>query len=432
MLRARGPSLVVLAVAAFAAAAGSSAVATAPPDSAPPPEIRAGAAGSTAAAPESAGPSERDAAAALERDRAADERELRALREEIERARERARDLRGREAGILQNLDSIDREISLQDRLLRGLYRKRGRIEEELEAAREEYDAASAELERREGLLRRRLRSMYTLGKYHEYEVLLGSTSFVDLVRRFDFLLSLAMRDRELTALHARQKEEVARRARGLEMVAEEIAAVEEEAEMERERLLDRRDARERILAEVRTERRAHETALAELEESSSRLRSLIGSLEDERAVESARGAAPVPEGSLSGRAGRLSWPADGPVVARFGRHVHPKFGTETINNGIDIGAPEGADIRCVADGRVDFVSSLPGYGNCVIVNHGDGFYTLYAHASEVLVEQGALVEEGRVIARVGSTGSLSGSLLHFEIREGRKPVDPLEWLRGR
>ncbi len=373
---------------------------------------------------------------ATPRDPAADERELRALREEIERAREKARDLRGRESGILKALDGIDHEVGLQDRLLRTLSRKREGIAQDIEDARADYEIASAELGRRDGLLRQRLRSMYELGKYHEYEVLLGSTSFVDLVRRYDFLLKVAMRDRELLDRHVLQREEVERRADGLRRAAEEIADVEDETEREKRRLLARRGERARILSEVRTERRSRETALAELEESSARLQSLLGNLEEERAVSKAKGGArndsALAGAGLSSRVGQLAWPAEGPLVGRFGRQINPEFGTETFNNGIDIGAPGGAEIRSVASGRVDYVSTLPGYGNCVIVNHGDGLYTLYAHASEVLVEQGDRVEEGQVIARVGSTGSLAGDLLHFEVREGRKPVDPMRWLRRR
>jgi murein DD-endopeptidase MepM/ murein hydrolase activator NlpD len=365
-------------------------------------------------------------------DRGAEERELRRIRGEIERLREEGEDLRGRETGILRALDAFDREISLQNQLLSGLSRKRERVLGDLDVAQQDLDRASTELARREGLFRGRLRTMYKLGKYHEYEVLLGSISFVDLVRRFDFLVLTALRDRELVDHLLKQRDEVTRRERRLRLLAEEMARVEEEAEREKERLVARRGERERLLYELRSQRALQEEALAELEESSARLQSLLASLEDERMISRARGDTALEGASFAGREGSLHWPADGRIVGWFGRRTHPEFGTETVNNGIDIRAEAGQPIQAVARGRVDYVSTLPGYGNCVIVNHGDGFYTLYAHASEILVEHGALVEEGQVIARVGSTGSLSGNLLHFEIREGRRPIDPLSWLRRR
>ena len=99
-----------------------------------------------------------------------------------------------------------------------------------------------------------------------------------------------------------------------------------------------------------------------------------------------------------------------GTVVGRFGPEVHPKWGTTTMNNGIDIQAAMGTPVHAVAKGRVEYTSEdYAGYGQIVILNHGDGYYTLYAHLSEILVEIGASVESGQIIGRVGDTGSLKG-----------------------
>jgi len=365
---------------------------------------------------------------------AEEERELRKIREEIERMRERASDLEGREAGILNGLDEIEREIDLQDRLLRSLLKRRERVLGVLHESRAELDWANSELSRRQQVFLDRLRTTYKLGKYHEYEILLGSTSFVDLVRRYDFILSLAARDREMHRGVVRQKKEVEARAEELRRTAAEISQIEGEAEMERARLVDRREERTRVLAEIRSERRSREEAISELEASATQLQRLVTSFEEKREIEAAKGEAPpaAAAAGLAGRAGTLPWPSEGKVVGKFGRHVHPEFGTATFNNGIDIEADAGMPIHAVGSGAVDFVSTVPGYGNCIIVNHGDGFYTVYAHASEILVQQGDAVTEGQVIARVGSTGSLSGDRLHFEIRDRKKPVDPLAWLRRR
>ena len=89
-----------------------------------------------------------------------------------------------------------------------------------------------------------------------------------------------------------------------------------------------------------------------------------------------------------------------------------------------------GAPITAVAKGRVDYVNWLEGYGKCAIINHGGGFYTLYANASEILVSVGKDVAAGETIGRVGDTGSTIGTALHFEIRKGREALNPLEWFR--
>ena len=116
-------------------------------------------------------------------------------------------------------------------------------------------------------------------------------------------------------------------------------------------------------------------------------------------------------------------------MAARFGTHIHPKYGTRVRQQGIEITAAEGTAIRAVAPGRVVYVGWLEGYGKTVILDHGQGYFTLYAHASVTLVAQHAAVGAREEIARVGSTDSLRGSGLHFEIRKGPEALDPAAWL---
>jgi murein DD-endopeptidase MepM/ murein hydrolase activator NlpD len=116
-------------------------------------------------------------------------------------------------------------------------------------------------------------------------------------------------------------------------------------------------------------------------------------------------------------------------VIGTFGKSRHPTFGTVTFNNGIDIQAEPGAPIRAVAAGRVEFVDWIDGYGNCIIVNHGGAYYTLYAHASEIFVRPNQNVSANDVVAEVGDSGSLKGYACHFEIRKSKQALNPAEWL---
>ena len=120
-----------------------------------------------------------------------------------------------------------------------------------------------------------------------------------------------------------------------------------------------------------------------------------------------------------------------GGLVGRFGPERHPRWGTVTLNNGVDIETALGSPVNVVAKGRVDYTSEDFGtYGQIIIVNHGDGYYTLYGHLSEILVSVGQEVPSGQVIARSGESGSLKGPILHFEVRKGGTPLDPEAWLQ--
>jgi murein DD-endopeptidase MepM/ murein hydrolase activator NlpD len=120
-------------------------------------------------------------------------------------------------------------------------------------------------------------------------------------------------------------------------------------------------------------------------------------------------------------------WPVRGRVIAGFG----PKTNGQQ-NDGINLAVPEGTPIKAAEDGVVAYAGNeLKGYGNLVLIRHGNGFVSAYAHASEILAKRGDQIKRGQVIARSGQTGNVTSPQLHFEIRKGATPVDPMQFLTG-
>jgi septal ring factor EnvC (AmiA/AmiB activator) len=122
--------------------------------------------------------------------------------------------------------------------------------------------------------------------------------------------------------------------------------------------------------------------------------------------------------------------PVKGTIVSTFGPYRNEAFGVMNFQSGIDIQADRGEPIRSVYRGRVIFSSWFKGYGNMVIIDHGEHYYTLYAHAEELFKKKGDRVHADEVIATVGNSGPLGVSGLHFEVRHHGKPVDPMTWLK--
>jgi murein DD-endopeptidase MepM/ murein hydrolase activator NlpD len=142
---------------------------------------------------------------------------------------------------------------------------------------------------------------------------------------------------------------------------------------------------------------------------------------------------APVPvEGAAksaepAGGLPSFRWPVRGRIIAGFG----PKTNGQQ-NDGINLAVPEGTPIKAAEDGVVAYAGNeLKGYGNLVLIRHGNGYVTAYAHASEVVVKRGDQIKRGQVIARSGQTGNVTSPQLHFEIRKGATPVDPMQFLNG-
>ena len=142
----------------------------------------------------------------------------------------------------------------------------------------------------------------------------------------------------------------------------------------------------------------------------------------EEPAVES-----PVKAAEATGALPTFRWPARGKVVTAFGAKANGKS-----NDGINLAVPEGTPIKAADDGTVTYAGNeLKTYGNLVLIKHANGYVTAYAHASELLVKRGDTIKRGQVIAKSGQSGEVQSPQLHFEIRKGQSPVDPLQFLNG-
>ena len=173
----------------------------------------------------------------------------------------------------------------------------------------------------------------------------------------------------------------------------------------------------------------SHDRALMALQRAESRKESLLTALEQRRKLAESTMTA-IPGGALI--QGNLVWPVGGKVVGWFGRQKHPTFDTYVRNKGIEIETVEGEPIRAVSPGNVVYADWLKGYGLVVIVEHHKGFFSLYAHASKLVVKEGEAVEAGAVLGETGESGLTDKNILYFELRKGTEPVDPLKWLAKR
>lgn len=365
-----------------------------------------------------------------------------AKRAELERVQQQAREhraaasrLRGQEQKELVQLRRTERELNTTRKRLQGLQQRRGTLDRQLVVTRVNFDRSVASLAQQKAKLARRLRSLYKYGAGRELEFLLSTRSFAELLSRWDFLVMVAEQDRVLLENIEGQKETVEANQSRLERNLTEIQRTATKTTRENRRLAGLRQERELTVDAIKTQRQAFEAAAAELEKTARDIRNLLAQLERKRREESQRarseGRNPQPyTGNFAQGQGRLDWPVRGRIIGHYGTETHPKWGTVTMNNGIDIEAAIGTPVHAVARGRVDYVSEDFGtYGQMVILNHGDGYYTLYGHLSSIGVSVGQEVATGQVIAESGDTGSLKGPILHFEVRKGGTSLDPQSWL---
>ena len=377
------------------------------------------------AAPDSTAPD--NSASEIESQR----RELESLRQELEKRRQLSRTLKGRERNILGELRDTERNLQLTMRYLRALERRRRNVSSDLGETTSELGRTAVQLEADRRRLSWRLREIYKRGRSRDIEYILSARSFGDLVTRTYYLARVAREDHQQMQLTQARRVAVQDTKTRLESRKRELDRLAAETQRERQALAQLTAQRRNLLRQVRSDAKSNERAQTEIQRASKRIQGLIEQLERQRLARERGAPGEMPLFPDFGKnRGRLPWPVNGRVATGFGNVKNPRFGTTTFNSGIDIAAPFGTAISAVAAGRVEFVNWLEGFGKCAILTHGGGFYTLYAHASEISVTVGKDVTAGQAIGRVGDTGSTIGTALHFEIRRGKQALNPIEWLR--
>jgi len=364
------------------------------------------------------------------------EQSLQQTQTQLKEERAKAAEAKKRESSLLSELDAIELTLGKKRRELDALSRRILKAQGEIQRLEREIGRLEAQRAGQQEVLGRRLRAMYKLqAQGGALPFILAGEDPMARAVQLRHLTTLAAVDARLIREYRGTSESLAERKGRVEEQRQELALLRAKVDEERQ-AVDREAARRRgLLVKVQEERAYHERMVGELSEASKRLEALIRELQakQRRAAKlpPGKGAEPPAVGFGTLR-GSLPWPTDGRIVGGFGEQVHPRFGTRTFKRGIDIEAGDGAGIVAVYAGHVVYTGWFKGYGNLIILDHGNDYYTLYAHAAEIRVHEGDDVRQGQIIGTVGDTGSLAGPRLYFEVRYQGRPQDPAEWLRRR
>lgn len=251
------------------------------------------------------------------------------------------------------------------------------------------------------------------------WAVLLQSQNLNEFLERRSQLRRVYDSDREFLDQLKTMAMDLEQRHQKVEQQKNQIALLTQQLLAQKAQFEAQADSQQDLVQRLSHDRQALEAAEQQLEEDSGAIASLI-----RQRLAAASRSSVVVRGT-----GVFSLPCDGGITSNFGYRVHPILGRRRFHAGIDFGAPHGSTIRAADRGRVIFAGWYGGYGRSVIIDHGDGLTTLYAHSSQVYVSEGQTVERGQAIAAVGSTGLSTGPHLHFEVRANGEPVNPLNYL---
>ena len=355
---------------------------------------------------------------------------LEQLKDKIEEKRKRAEEAEKKRESVLQGIQSLDERLVRTRQEHQDISKKLKKKDREIEIITEQLRIVRGGIQERREAILARLRVQYMEGRGGYLKTLLASDSYGDVQRRMQYLSAVSQKDFELLGSF---RADVASMEQIERQRAEARAGMMIYKESTEKKLADIRGLQKEkkvYLTKITQEKESFSRAAEELERSAARVDSLLQELETRRRVLAMRPrtAPVVPRGTK----GALPWPADGQVVSFFGRQKHPTFNTYVQRKGIEIRTTEGSFIHSVMPGTVVYADWLKGYGLVIIVDHTNGFFSLYAHAAKILAKVGEQVSQGHPIGETGDTGMIGENTLYFELREGTEAVDPLQWLARR
>jgi septal ring factor EnvC (AmiA/AmiB activator) len=359
-----------------------------------------------AAVPDAGGPRER----------------LKALTAELRQEEVDVERLAGEEGSLLPALESSELQAGEAANRAFAAHQAEVELRGKTEEARARADDTAAKADAAVTALEPRLRAWQRLSRERRLRILLDSRSAQGVARREALLRDLLGRDLAELREALRVRDEARGERETFEKLHAEWQLQASEAAAEAAEAQARRDHHAALLSAVRNQRRLHERARVELAAAQAHLASVVANLPPDR----------MGSTDFARQRGKLPSPSNGAVEIGFGPILNPRFNTVTLQKGIDLRAPEGSAARAVWRGRVVFGGWFQGYGNLVVLDHGDAFYTLYAHLKAIRPELNAIVEQGDLVGSVGATGSLKGAYLYFELRHHGEALDPAPWFSAK
>jgi len=356
------------------------------------------------------------------------DKDLEGIKKKIENEKRGLSQVQKKEGSVLQLLGKMESELEKKNRQLKQANARLDAIMAEMSKEEAEAEKLHASISAKQQRLIERAVALY---RWHRsggpFIILNGNVSFGGLLQRARYLQTTVAFDSDLIEkLHqeaeaqenlktslAQKKEEVDRQR---DVLAQTADSVRQEAEKKKE-----------MLASLRQEKETRARALKELEAAALRLQKMMNDL----AKQSVGKPPEFPSGTgMGAMRGKLDWPVKGELKSEFGKTTHREFAAEVFRNGIDIEAPAGEEIKAVEKGKVVYADRFAGYGKMIIVDHGERYYTIYAHLSEILKKNGDGVRRGETVGLVGDSDSLSGAGLYFEMRKDGRSIDPVPWFR--
>lgn len=368
------------------------------------------------------------------------------IQSKIDDKQEELQDVKDEKSSVLSEIDKLNESISATEKEISNLNSKITELTNSISEKEKDIQEKEKEFEEKDKLLQDRLVALYEAGDTTYLDMLLTSGSITDFISNYYLVSQLAECDTEVLSQIENTKKEIEEDKKELETQKQEINKTKSEIAEKNEQLKSDKSTKQAKVNSLTEEEKSIQSQIdeydAQMEKIAAAERKAAEEAaakkkqeEEEKKNQSSTGSTGATGGS-SGTvtsSGKMTWPIPGykNITSNFGYRIHPIYGTWKLHSGIDVGAPTGAKFVAADDGTVLIASYgyNGGYGNYVVISHGNGITTRYAHGTTILVSAGQKVTKGTPVLTVGSTGASTGPHAHFEVRVNGVAVNPLNYL---
>ncbi len=355
--------------------------------------------------------------------------EYRKIQKEMKTHKEKLEAAKRRESSILSDLESTSRQLRDVEDALKKYKNQMSTTESTIAQVENDIAHNKRTIDKLREWIRRKLRVIHRYGLNSEvFMLFLSAEDISELVRTGKYLQYITAYEHGILKTYKGTLESLTEKEKQLISLRKELSRNKEKVQAEEESLEEKKTKKESLLATVKKEKTTHTRMLREMEESSHRLLDIIRESEKSEKTKEET----FSTKSFAGLKGKLPWPVDGKVAIPYGSQKDPQFNTPIFRSGSYIKSNADAVAKAVHPGKVVFAEWFKGYGQLVIVNHGDGYHTLYGSLSEIFTKVGDIIKGKQAVGRVGSSGLLNAPGLYFELRYKGKPIDPAQWLQRR
>ena len=340
------------------------------------------------------------------------------LQDQIQQSHEELEEVQSQLSENLQQIEKLDEKIRESESQIEKLDTQVKQLQEEISSIQSQLDVAEVNYEKQKDIMEKRLVAIYEAGDTKYLDVLLKSSNISEFLSNYYLITEIASVDKDLLDEVESEKKEIELAKKKLEKNQQSLATALQTQTKTATVLQNTKALRENYISRLSDEEKAKQAQIDEMTEEYETVNKQILELAKQGLDTAYIG-------------GVLAWPVPGytKITSNYGMRVHPITGQYKLHTGVDISAPMGANFVAANDGIVTKAEYNTAYGNMVMIDHGGGISTLYAHGSEILVTVGQTVKKNEAILKVGSTGYSTGPHAHFEVRINGVVTNPIPYI---